>query len=255
MENISLPLLPLIGLIGGFLSGLLGLGGGVIMLPLLTFIGGVPFKHSTGTSLVHIMISSATGTLYHFRSGMVDFKAGLVLGVAGIGGGFLGSIFSVSLSTFSLNIVFLFLLASAILFLFLPLKSGEENYIKGSFNKIHGILIGLGFGFLVGLLGVGGGFLLIPLMIYFLKIPLRETIGTSLLIIFISSVGTFGAKYRVGHIDGTITSFVVSGSIMGTLLGAYISRKLLTEFLKWTLLSLLCLIFVYVGFKTFFSSF
>lgn len=251
MENIALPVLPLIGLIGGFLSGLLGLGGGVIMLPLLTFIGGVPLKLSTGTSLVHIIIASATGTLSHCRAGMVDFKAGLILGIAGIAGGFLGSFLSVPLSTHSLNLVFLFLVALAILLLFIPLKSDEGNYIKGSFNKIEGILIGLGCGFLVGLLGVGGGFILIPLMIYILRIPLRETIGTSLLIILITSLGTFGAKYGVGHIDVTVTFLVVSGSIWGSLLGAYVSRKTHIQFLRLTLISTLLLILFTVGYKTF----
>jgi uncharacterized membrane protein YfcA len=255
MENITVFALPLIGLIGGFLSGLLGLGGGVVMLPLLTFIGGVPLKLATGTSLVHVLVAAATGILSHLHAGLVDFKAGLILGTAGILGGFLGSFLSVPLSTVSLNLIFLSLVALAIVFLFIPLKPYEGKYIKGNFSKIEGILIGLGCGLLVGLLGLGGGFVLIPLMIYILRIPLRVTIGTSLMIILISSMGTFGAKYGVGHIDVAITFLVISGSVVGALLGAYVSRKTHTEFLRWILLSLLCLIFVYVGYKTLFSSF
>jgi len=252
MEDIVLPVVPLIGLIGGFLSGLLGLGGGVIMLPLLTFVAGISLKLATGTSLVHVMIAAATGTLSHFRAGMVDFKAGLILGIAGIAGGFLGSFLSVPMSTRFLNLIFLFLVVSAIFFLFIPLKSNDETYRKGTFNKIEGILIGLGCGLLVGLLGVGGGFILIPLMIYVLRIPLRVTIGTSLMIILISSLGTFGAKYGVGHIDMTITFLVVSGSIVGALLGAYVSRKTHIKFLRLILISLLSLIFIAIGYKIFF---
>lgn len=252
MESIALPVLPLIGLFGGILSGLLGLGGGVIILPLLTLLGRVPLKLATGTSLVHVMFAAAAGTLSHYRAGKVDFRGGLLLGVAGIGGGFLGSFLSVPLSTHALNLIFLFLVALAIFLLFIPLKSDEGNYIKGSFNKIEGILIGLGCGFLVGLLGVGGGFILIPLMIYLLRIPLRETIGTSLLIILISSVGTLGAKYGVGHIDITITLLVVSGSIGGALLGAYVSRKIHVKYLRFILLSLLSLIFISMGYGVFF---
>jgi len=252
MENVSLPVLPLIGLIGGFLSGLLGLGGGVIMLPFLTFLGGVPLKLATGTSLVHVLVAAATGMLSHLRAGMVDFKAGLILGTAGILGGFLGSFLSVLLSTRSLNLIFLFLVALAIILLFIPLKPYEGNYIKGNFSKIEGILIGLGCGLLVGLLGVGGGFILIPLMIYILRIPLRETIGTSLMIILISSLGTFGAKYGVGHIDMIITSLVVSGSVLGALTGAYVSRKIHVKFLRLILISLLSLIFITMGYRTLF---
>ena len=252
MDTVALPFLPLIGLFGGILSGLLGLGGGVIILPLLTLIGRVPLKLATGTSLVHVMFAAAAGTLSHYRAGKVDSRGGFLLGVAGIGGGFLGSFLSVSLSTQALNLIFLFLVALAILLLFTPLKFDQENYIKGSSNKIEGILVGLGCGFLVGLLGIGGGFILIPLMIYLLKIPLRETIGTSLLIILISSVGTLGAKYGVGHIDVNITLLVVSGSIGGALLGAYISRRVHVKYLRLVLVSLLSLVFISMAYDVFF---
>lgn len=252
MDSIALSVLPLIGLFGGILSGLLGLGGGVIILPLLTLIGRVPLKLATGTSLVHVMFAAAAGTLSHYRAGKVDSKGGLLLGVAGIAGGSLGSFLSVPLSTQALNLIFLFLVALATFLLFIPLKFDQENYIKGSFNKIEGILVGLGCGLLVGLLGVGGGFILIPLMIYLLRIPLRETIGTSLLIILISSAGTLAAKYGVGHIDITITLLVVSGSVGGALLGAYISRKVHVKYLRFILISLLSLIFISMGYDLFF---
>jgi uncharacterized membrane protein YfcA len=252
MENISLPLLPLIGLTGGFLSGLLGLGGGVIMLPLLTLVGGISIKLATGTSLVHILVAAVAGTLSHFRTGMVDFKAGLILGIAGIGGGCLGSFLSVPMSAQILNLIFLLLVVIAVLLLFAPLKSNNEAYRKGVFNKIEGILIGLGCGLLVGILGVGGGFILIPLMTYVLRIPLRVTIGTSLMIILITSLGTFVAKYGVGHIHLTITLLVISGSVVGALLGGYVSRKTHIKYLRLILIFLLCLIFISVAYKTFF---
>jgi hypothetical protein len=252
MENVFLPILPLLGLIGGFLSGLLGLGGGVVMLPLLTLVGGISLKLATGTSLAHILVAAVAGTLSHFRAGMVDLKAGLILGMAGIAGGFLGSFLSVPMSAHVLSLIFLFLVLSAIFLLFVPPKSNDEIYRKGVFNKIEGILIGLGCGLLVGLLGVGGGFILIPLMIYILKMPLRITIGTSLLIIFVSSLGTIVAKYGVGHIHLTITLLVVSGSVVGALLGSYVSRKTHIKHLRFILISLLCLIFFSVAYKTFF---
>jgi len=80
MGNISLSALPLIGLIGGFLSGLLGLGGGVIMLPLLTFVGGIPLKLATGISLAHVMVSAAAGVVAHFGLGGFRGCAGCVGG-------------------------------------------------------------------------------------------------------------------------------------------------------------------------------
>ena len=107
-------------------------------------------------------------------------------------------------------------------------------------------------GILAGLLGVGGGFIIIPLMTYFLKIPLRVAIGTSLLIILISSLGTLGAKFKIGHVNLLITLLVISGSVIGAFLGAFISRRTHVKSLRLVLLSTLVLIFITVGYKTFF---
>jgi uncharacterized membrane protein YfcA len=252
MGNTLLITLPFIGLIGGFASGLLGLGGGVIMLPLLTFIGGVPLKLATGTDLVHVLIASATAMLSHYRRGMVDLKAGVTVGMAGVAGGLMGSLLSVSLSTRSLQLIYLFVVGLAIILLFIPQKLDGQNYQKGNFNQAAGIIMGLGVGSLAGLLGIGGGFIIIPLMTHLLKIPLRVAIGTSLLIIMISSMGTLAAKFGVGHVNLFITLLVISGSVVGALVGAYVSRKTRVKSLHLILLSLLSLIFVTVGYKTLF---
>ncbi len=221
MENVVLPILPLIGLTGGFLSGLLGLGGGVMILPLLIFIGRIPFKLATGTGLVHVVIASATAMFFHYRKGMVDLNAGMYLGLAGIGGGFLGTYLSVLLKVQYLQSIYLFVVILAVLVLFVPLKLENHDYKKGDFNKILGMTIGLGVGSLTGLLGAGGGFLLVPLMMYFLRIPLRITIGTSLCVILISSIAAMGAKFKVGHIHILITLLVISGSVAGAWFGSY----------------------------------
>jgi uncharacterized membrane protein YfcA len=252
MENTILTALPFIGLIGGFFSGLLGLGGGVIMLPLLSVVGRVPLKLATGTTLVQVIIAAVAGMLFHYRGGMVDLKAGLILGMAGIAGGFVGSLLSVPLSIRFLESIFLFVVALAIILLFIPLELEDKNYRKGNFNKAFGIAIGFGVGVLAGLLGVGGGFIIIPLMTYFLKIPLRVTIGTSLLTILISSFGTLGAKFKIGHVNLLITLLVISGSVIGAFLGAFVSRRTHVKSLRLILLSILVLIFITVGYKTFF---
>lgn len=254
MENTVWTALPFIGFVGGFLSGLLGLGGGVVMLPLLTFVGKVPLKLATGTSLVHVFIASATGMLSHYRGRKVDLKVGLILGIAGVVGGFVGSFLSVPLSTRSLEYIYLSVVMLAVILLFITEKLDDENYNKGDFNKLAGITIGLGVGSITGLLGVGGGFIIIPLMTYFLKIPLRVTIGTSLLIILVISLGTIWAKFGVGHINLLITLLVISGAAIGALLGAYVSRRTPVNLLRLFLLFILILILFTVGYKTFLQS-
>lgn len=253
MENPILVALPFIGLTGGFVAGLLGLGGGVILLPLLTFIGRVPLQLATGTSLVHVFIAAATGVFSHYREGMVDIKAGLILGAAGVVGGLVGSFLSASISTRTLQIIYLSVVMLAVIILFIPQKLEEEKYKKGEFNKALGILMAFGVGSLTGLLGVGGAFIMIPLMIYVLKIPMRVTIGTSLQFILITSLGTLWAKFGVGHIHLSITPLVVSGSVIGAWLGASVSRRTPVKLLHLALLALLVLILFSVGYETFFS--
>lgn len=224
------------------------------MLPLLTFVGKVPLKLATGTSLVCVFITSATGMFSHYRERVVDLKAGLILGIAGVVGGLVGSFLSVPLSTCSLEYIYLFVVMIAVILLFIPQRLSNKNYNEGNFNKPAGITIGLGVGSLTGLLGVGGGFIMIPLMTYFLKIPLRVTIGTSLLIILVISLGTLWAKFEVGHVNLLITLLVISGAAIGALLGAYVSRRTPVKLLRLFLLFILILILFAVGYKTFLQS-
>jgi uncharacterized membrane protein YfcA len=252
MEGVVLEILPFLGLVGGFMAGLLGLGGGVIMLPLLAYIGHVPLKLATGTTLVQVILSAATGLYAHYREGIVDLRAGFVLGIAGVGGGFAGSLLSVIVSTGVLQFIFLGVVGLALVLLFSPVKLENEAYRKGDFDMITAIATGCGVGTLTGLLGVGGGFILVPLMIYSLKIPFRVTIGTSLLVILISSMGTIGAKFSVGHIDLRITLLVISASVIGAFLGAYISRRAPVRFLRLAFVLMLVLILLSVGYETFF---
>lgn len=222
------------------------------MLPLLMLVGKVPLKLATGTTLAQVFIAATTGMLFHHRAGMVDLKAGLLMGIAGVVGGFIGSFLSVPLSPQFLQFLFLLIVGLTIILFFIPLNFKEEDYVKGEFNKMLGIAIGIGAGCLAGLLGVGGGFIIIPLMIYVLRIPFRVTIGTSLLIILISSLGTLGAKFSLGQINLLATLLVVSGSVVGVYFGAHVSRKIHVKFLRLILLSLLALIFISMGFKTVF---
>jgi uncharacterized membrane protein YfcA len=251
VDQILWAALPFIGLAGGFFSGLLGLGGGVVMFPLLTLAGAVPVKLATGTNLIHILIAAAVSTGSHYRAGTVDSRSGFYLGLAGIGGGLIGSLLSVPLSPRSLQFIYLCVVGLATVMLFIPLPMGSETYQKGSFPKPAGIAVGLLVGSLAGLLGSGGGFITVPLMTYCLKIPLKVAIGTSLLIILITSLGTLWAKLGVGHIDLWITLLALIGSIPGALIGSYFSRKTPVQILRLALIVLLIVIFIMVAYETF----
>jgi hypothetical protein len=185
---------------------------------------------------------------------MVDTRVGLFLGFAGIAGGLLGSLLSVPLSPFVLRVIYLFVVGLGAFILFLPAPLEFDGYRKGKFNRVLGLATGLGVGALAGLLGVGGGFITVPLMTYFLRIPLRVAIGTSLLFIFITSLGTIWAKIGVGHIHASTTLLVLSGSMTGALIGPSVSRKVPVRFLRLALIVLLILILIVFGYKTFLGS-
>ena len=223
------------------------------MFPLLTLVGAVPVKLATGTNLIHVLIAAAISALSHYRAGNVESKSGFYLGLAGIAGGLIGSFLSVPLSPRSLQLIYLCVVGLAAVMLFIPLPIDSETYRKGSFNKPAGVAVGLFVGSLAGLLGAGGGFITIPLMTYFLKIPLKIAIGTSLLIILITSLGTLWAKLGVGHIDLSITLLALIGSIPGAFIGSYFSRKAPARILRLALLSLLIVIFLMVSYETLFS--
>jgi len=253
MGNTVLWILPFIGFFGGLIAGLLGLGGGVVIFPLLVFVGGIPLKLATGTGLLHIFFVSVIGGFIHHRRGKVDSKAGIFLGISGIVGGVVGSYLSLVLSDHSLQSIYLLVVILAIILLFIPQKLNHEGYKSGDFNRVFGVAIGFIVGCLAGLLGVGGGFIIIPLMTCLLKIPLRIAIGTSLLVIQITALGTILAKYSVGHIDLIITSLVLMGAVIGAILGAIVSLGSPVKLLRVILLSFLIMIFFYVGYKTFYK--
>ena len=252
MDDPVLWALPVIGLVGGFFSGLLGLGGGVVLLPLLTWVGRVPLKLATGTTLVQVIIAAATGVIIHHRGGTVDLRVGFVLGMSGIVGGLLGSFLCVYLSTRFLEWIFFLVVGIAITLFSTQQRLYGHPDTRRDFNNVAGSFIGFSAGSLTGLLGVGGGFIIIPLMIYCLDIPLRVAIGTSLLVILISSVGTLAVKYGIGQVNLLITLLVILGSVIGALFGAHVSRRVPVRFLHIALMMILVSLFLIAGYKVIF---
>jgi hypothetical protein len=252
MDELVLWALPVIGLVGGFFSGLLGLGGGVLLLPLLTWVGRVPLKLATGTTLVQVIIAAATGVAIHYRGGTVDLRVGVVVGIAGVIGGLLGSFLSLYLSTRLLEWIFFLVVGIAIALFSTRQRLYDHPDTGRDFKNIAGSFIGFGVGSLTGLLGVGGGFIIIPLMIYCLDIPLRVAIGTSLLVILICSVGTLAVKWGIGQVHFQITLLVILGSVIGAWFGAHMSRRVPTRFLQIALMMILVSLFLIAGYKVIF---
>ncbi len=248
----------------GFLSGIFGVGGGFLMTPLLIFIG-VPPAVAVGTEANQIVAASVSGVLAHWRRGNVDFKMGIVLLAGGIVGSSIGVwLFSVlrELGQIELVIslcyvVFLGIIGALMAVesarAMLPVRRGGRRRRKlHQHYWVHGLplkmrfrrsklyisaLLPLGIGFVVGMLaaimGVGGGFIVVPAMIYLLGMPTSVVVGTSLFqIIFVTANVTFLQAVNNFTVDVVLALLLLTGGVIGAQFGTRVGSRLRGEQLR-----------------------
>ena len=232
----------LIGVVGGFLSGLLGIGGGVVLIPLLVYIGHTPIKTATSVSIVAIIFAAFSGILGHYRGRNIHVPTGMCMGVASIFSAFGGSFVSGFVSDQILYHLYTGLVAGALMMLLF--SQAQDSSVAGEFQfrKLPTVLVGILQGFLTGILGIGGGFIVVPLLIYLLDMPTLLAIGTSLVVILFSAiVGLFG-KVVTGQFNLGITIWVILGTIPAAQMGARIAQNTSPRLLRFFLVMLLGLI-------------
>jgi uncharacterized membrane protein YfcA len=249
----------------GFLSGMFGVGGGFLMTPLLIF-SGVPPAVAVGTEANQIVASSISGMLAHWRRQSVDFKMGTVLLAGGLVGSVVGIlIFSalrqmgqVDLLISLSYVVFLGAIGTLMLIESLRalqlVRAGKPSGLRrpGQHNWIHGLpfkmrfrrsklyisaIPPLGIGFVVGMLaaimGVGGGFIMVPAMIYLLRMPTNVVIGTSLFqITFVTAFVTLLHATSNQTVDVVLAMLLLSGGVIGAQFGARAGYRLRGEQLR-----------------------
>lgn len=217
----------LVGIVGGVLSGMLGIGGAVILLPLLIAFGGLTLKEATNVTVVQVLVSSLIGWWSFRRGKLVHTRLALWMGGAGAIGGFAGGFGSGYFSNRDLEVVFLGVVLAAIFLLFLPIK---ELALSGdalpTFNRPFAAGLGGIVGVLAGMLGAGGGFLIVPLMIVGLRVPTRLAIGSSSIVKLISSGFAYAGKLAGTHIDYVLVAALLAGAIPATYLGTWIARRI-----------------------------
>ena len=261
----------------GILSGIFGVGGGFLMTPLLIFLGIAP-PVAVGTEANQILASSVSGVIAHWRRGNVDFKIGTVLLVGGI----IGSTFGVWLFkelryigqidlvirlayVLFLGVIGFLMLVESIRALQRSVRSGNAHRKLHQHNWLHGLpfkmrfrksklyiscllplLIGFFVGILSAIMGVGGGFIMVPAMIYLLGMPTNIVVGTSLFqIIFVTANATFLQATLNQTVDIVLAFLLLIGAVIGAQIGAIIGSKLKGEQLR----SLLALIVLAVCIK------
>lgn len=222
-----------LGLITGFLSGLLGIGGGIIMAPLLLLlplIGLAPLSMHTvaGLTIVQGLVACISGAVSHHRFHFVSFRLSLLMGstifVAALGGGVGANFVADDILLF----IFAGLALIASLMLLLPAAAEEENPDLEllSFSRARAIVVALFVGVLGGLVGQGGSFILVPLMIYFIQIPTRIAIGSNLVIVLLSCAAGFIGKAATGQIEWMLAIPIILTVIPAARLGSYVSNRI-----------------------------
>lgn len=275
IAEISVNLFLILGMGGavGLLSGMFGVGGGFLMTPLLIFTG-IPPAVAVATGANQLVAASVSGVIAHWRRGNVDFKMGTVLLIGGVvGSGFGTWIFALLKTAGQIDLL---ITLSYVLFLgvigglmFIEsvraiLKSKRGTTTRKKLHQhywIHGLpfkmrfrksklyisaLLPLGLGFLVGILsaimGVGGGFIMVPAMIYLMGMPTSVVIGTSLFqIIFVTANVTFLHSVTTQTVDVMLAMLLMSSAVVGAQIGTRIGAKMKGEQLR-SLLALMVLL-------------
>jgi len=254
-----------LGLAVGLLSGLFGVGGGFLMTPLLIMFG-IPSTVAAATDSNQIVAASTSGTYAHWKVGNVDFKMGFHLLIGGFIGGLLGVqgikiLSAMGNADFVIKMTYVLMLGIVGTYMFIESltsmkkKKGEEHVqekeagissllkslpFQTRYEKsgvTHSMLLPLIFGGFVGVLaaimGVGGGFLMVPVMVYILRMPMHVVVGTSLFQILFNCIEvTFLQSYTNHNVDFILAVLLLLGSTLGAQVGAVFGRRLRGEQLK-----------------------
>jgi len=214
-----------IGAVGGFLSGLLGIGGGVILIPLLVYVGHTSIAVAASANIVVIIFASISGGAVHYGKGNVHALTGTWMGLASMVGALVGSLSSNVFSEEFFYYLYMALVAAAIIILLFPRPEERATSTEYQLRRLPTVFIGLFKGFVTGVLGIGGSFIVIPLTIYFLDMPIHMAVGTSLLVTLFSAVAGFFGKLAIGHFDLSVIIWVVLGVIPTTQVGVWAAQK------------------------------
>ncbi|MAG36811.1 MAG: hypothetical protein CL878_11300 [Dehalococcoidia bacterium] len=237
-----------LGFVAGGLNGLLGIGGGILLIPLLVYIGGLGIHLAAGVTAAQGVVSGATGALVHGRRTPIDVPVGLVIGLIGILAATTTALFSERIPSLVLTLFYLTMVVGALVLVLLPqAKDGEhQEQLRGLARWLWCVVIGVVGGILTGLVGAGAGFVAVPLMLRLLVMPVRVVIGTSLVIILIASGASAVGKALTGQVPLVETLAVMGGSLVGAHTGSRLSHRTSPQLLHRLLVVVLSLILVRV---------
>ena len=275
----------LLSAIVGVLSGLFGVGGGFLMTPFLIFLG-IPPAYAVANEANNILATSVSGSTTYYLKNILDYKMGFMIVI----GGAIGTTLGIYIFTYFkgigkidtvISLAYMYILAIiGTLMLVESLREIDQAKRNVLAKKkahvhywIHGlplrmrfpksklyesiftpIIIGLIVGFIAAIMGIGGAFILVPAMIYIIKMPTKLVPGTSLFVtIFVSVIVTFLHSFNYGSIDLLLVLMLVVGSIVGVQLGQKLGERIDSSGLRALLAVLLLIVGIAIAYDTFFA--
>ncbi|MGC9010137.1 MAG: sulfite exporter TauE/SafE family protein [Sulfolobales archaeon] len=215
------------GLVAGILGSMFGLGGGFLMVPLLTFLGS-DIRVSIGTSATAIFFNSLSATISYSRSKLVIYRAGLIIALIAILGAYLGARATKLVDTSTLRILFgsaLILVSVRMIYDTFKKRALQEQKIRwGTKTYIELLLGGFLSGLVAGLLGVGGGVINVPLLSY-LGFTIHQAVATSSMAITITTVSSAATHYLIGNVNLYLATLLTPTLIIGAQIGSAIAKR------------------------------
>ena len=229
----------LIGFVGSFVSGMVGIGGSIIKYPMLLYIppllGLAAFSahEVSGISAIQVFFATISGVWAYRKGGYLNKTLIVYMGSAILVGSFIGGYGSNLISEGSINLVYGILATIAAIMMFIP-KKGLDDIPADQvvFNKWLATVLAFIVGIAAGIVGAAGAFILVPIMLVVLKIPTRMTIATSLAITFISSIGSTVGKIVTDQVLYGPAAVMIVASILAAPLGAKAGQKMNTKALQ-----------------------
>ncbi|OQR55037.1 sulfite exporter TauE/SafE family protein [Bacillus sp. CDB3] len=231
-------LLFIIGFIGSFISGMVGIGGAIINYPMILYIPvllgftGYTSHEVSGITAIQVFFATFAGAWAYRKSNDMDKTLVVYMGASILIGSFVGSFSANLLNEHTVNIVYTLLATIAAIMMFVPKKNNSRAV---NYNKWLASMLAFIVGSVSGIIGAGGAFLLVPIMLVVLKLPIRTTIATSIAITFISSVGITTGKVITGQIVVIPALIVATASLFAAPLGVRVGKRVNQKFLQYVL--------------------
>lgn len=238
------------GVMVGFSLGMIGGGGSILAVPLMTYLVGVPSVHvAIGTSAFAVAVNAAGNLALHARAGTVKWHCGIVFAAAGIAGALVGSSFSKTVDGTRLLVLFGMLMLVVAAMMFMRRRAAGNDAVRLSRDNLPALLVvGLAAGTLSGFFGIGGGFLIVPGLMLASGMPIRHATSSSLI-----AVSAFGATAAInyalsGLVDWRLAGSFIAGGLAGGLFGSRAGRTLVRHrgLLNAVFAALIAVVAVYV---------